>query len=330
MPLFPARRLPAPCFVLIAAAASGCQAPNPAYYPAPPELPRSDGPSLAGRDVAGTGGAVGSGGALASGGASGAGGASTDAAASRDAVVVDTSSPPPPVEPATVDGGGGMLDVVADRPPDAAAPSLPTPVVRWSLDPGSAAGVTLRGGATWSSERSPAGGSGNVGSVSLLGGDDYAELSVSGLPGFSAPKTVSFWYWMEPPLTARRYILVFASSNDAALEFLVDEGELIVWIGATSGGMDVILDEPRHAVKAGWNHVAYTYASGNSRIFLDGAFAKSSPLTHRTNSVSELLIGTVNPGPSSATNFVGKLDDLRIYNSVLSDSQIKALFDGAP
>ena len=203
-----------------------------------------------------------------------------------------------------------------------------TPVARFGLDPGQAnAGVTLADGAAWDNQASPAGGPSNTGSVTLGGGNDHVRLSVSNVPGFAAPKTVAFWYWMEPPLTARRYLVVFASTGDAALEFLVDSGSPVVWIGATTGGVDVVLTQ---RVKVGWNHLAYTYASGTSQIYVDGAPVRSSTLVHRTAAVTELLLGTVAPGSTSNENFMGRIDDLRIYDRVLGAADVKAIFDGAP
>ena len=203
-----------------------------------------------------------------------------------------------------------------------------TPVARFGLDPGqSNAGVTLVDGAAWNNQPSPSGAPSNTGSVTVGGGNDHVRLSVAGLPNFAAAKTVAFWYWMEPPLTARRYMVVFASTGNAALEFLVNSGSPVVWIGATTGGQDVVLTQ---RVKMGWNHMAYTYASGTSHIYVDGVRVRSSSLVHRSAAVTELLLGTVAPGSTSSENFVGRIDDLRIYDRVLGDADVKAIFDGAP
>ena len=91
--------------------------------------------------------------------------------------------------------------------------------------------------------------------------------------------------------------------------------------------MDVVLTQ---RVKTGWNHLAYTYASGTSHIYVDGVRVRSSSLVHRTAAVTELLLGTVAPGTTSSQNFVGRIDDLRVYDRALGDADIKAIFGRAP
>jgi Concanavalin A-like lectin/glucanases superfamily len=279
----------------------------------------------------GTGGSGGGGGGSGGGGSVGSGGLGGPTTGGDGGPVPDGPSPPadvfnpPPDLPAPEpprDSGG-----VPDLPPDAPVVSA-TPVARFGLDPGqSNAGVTLVDGATWNNQPSPSGAPSNTGSVTVGGGNDHVRLSVAGLPNFAAAKTVAFWYWMEPPLTARRYVVVFASTGNAALEFLVNSGTPVVWIGATTGGQDVVLTQ---RVKTGWNHLAYTYVSGTSHIYVDGVRVRSSSLVHRTAAVTELLLGTVAPGSTSSENFVGRIDDLRIYDRALADADVKAIFDGAP
>ena len=179
-----------------------------------------------GAGVGGSGGGAGGGGSA--GGAGGGGSAGTGMMAGAGGQAVDGPALPPdsfnPPEPPTPEPPRDAAS--ADLPPDVPMVSA-TPVAQFGLGPGSNPGATLVDGASWNDQPSPAGGA-NTGSVTLGGGNDHVRLSVANLPTFSAPKTVSFWYWMEPPLTARRYMVVFASTGNAALEFLVDSGTPVV------------------------------------------------------------------------------------------------------
>ena len=64
-------------------------------------------------------------------------------------------------------------------------------------------------------------------------------------------------------------------------------------------------------------------ASGTSHIYVDGVRVRSSSLVHRTAAVTELLLGTVAPGTTSSQNFVGRIDDLRVYDRALGDADIR-------
>ncbi len=76
---------------------------------------------------------------------------------------------------------------------------------------------------------------------------------------------------------------------------------------------------------AGWHHVAYTNdgAAGNQSIYLDGALVVgpgAAGVAGAFDTTKNLLIGTSNNGGS----FSGQLDEVKIYNSLLTASQIQA------
>ncbi len=76
-----------------------------------------------------------------------------------------------------------------------------------------------------------------------------------------------------------------------------------------------------------WNHIVYTISAGTVTGYQNGVQACTYSYTAGTgisNSSVPLYIGT---GPG-ATHYTGKLDDLRLYNRVLSTDEITQIYQG--
>jgi hypothetical protein len=87
------------------------------------------------------------------------------------------------------------------------------------------------------------------------------------------------------------------------------------------------LSHSRSAPGSGsWHHGAITYSNGVLKIYVDGAFDDSAtsmaPLETQFRSSAALQIGFCPAGG----RFIGKLDNIRIYNRVLSDAEIAAVY----
>ena len=94
-----------------------------------------------------------------------------------------------------------------------------------------------------------------------------------------------------------------------------------------SGGVDPSALSTSNVTLNIWHHIALTYnsASEDLRFFIDGIFDSSTATLPTPNSSTEanLFIGRDSSGQRYF--FHGKLDDIGIYNNVLSDSEIRHL-----
>jgi len=92
------------------------------------------------------------------------------------------------------------------------------------------------------------------------------------------------------------------------------------WTGTGSGwqsvsGPSVSLDE--------WVHLAAIYTDGTKRLYANGVLAVEAAGTYVPNDADELLIGAgANETVTHNYFFVGAIDDVRIYDSVLSAAEI--------
>ena len=89
--------------------------------------------------------------------------------------------------------------------------------------------------------------------------------------------------------------------------------------GPGSAGQDVIIDQ--------WMHMAYTYDGARFRIFIDGVLKNDVPYNLQTPNDAPLLIGDVALGCPAGNSWVGLIDEVRMYNRVLTDSEISTLAD---
>ncbi|MDD5095009.1 MAG: cohesin domain-containing protein [Dehalococcoidia bacterium] len=78
-----------------------------------------------------------------------------------------------------------------------------------------------------------------------------------------------------------------------------------------------------------WHLVTATWDGSTIKFYINGALKDSQAWTGTLpNSAAKLLIGKDPPG--STEYFKGIIDDLRIYNYALSQSEVSALYGGAP
>jgi hypothetical protein len=76
-----------------------------------------------------------------------------------------------------------------------------------------------------------------------------------------------------------------------------------------------------------WHHIASTFNGTKHRFYFDGAFVQEWPLALTiTTDTRPLTIGADYPGFFEC--FWGKLDDVRIYNRTLNDTEVGLLYTG--
>lgn len=96
-----------------------------------------------------------------------------------------------------------------------------------------------------------------------------------------------------------------------------DPKGVIIGVGATATAVEFPIeftDNPDD-----WHQIAFTFNGSDLNAYLDGALKGSLPAS-MTTAVQDLFVGTGKDIPNS--NFDGKIDDLRIFNRQLSQTEI--------
>ena len=155
------------------------------------------------------------------------------------------------------------------------------------------------------------------------------SAKVTGMPAVDAPQSFSWWFLIEQPPT---YIDSLGADNMIALV------DTVKGIGVQTGfrapgyhsrGLDIwywggrtVLESPQPALNK-WHHCVYTYDGSIHRFYLDGQEYAQSDAKPQTGIPDILMFGNY---PSGDQFFQGNLDDIRIYNRVLTQSDVEVLY----
>jgi len=198
-------------------------------------------------------------------------------------------------------------------------------VAHWRLDEGSGTTVydssgnnhhgTLNGNPSWVA--------GKIGGALELDGDgDYVDFgNPSDLPSGKAGRSICGWGKTDTVGSGYRWIAAYGTPTMGQAFFIGLNGTTI--IGGGYWGDDV-LHSNFWEVDV-WHHICLTYDGTTARLYADGIEVASIPKDWNLV-LSRVFIGEqVN---NAAELWVGVVDDVRIYDYVLSEGEVKAAMVG--
>ena len=171
---------------------------------------------------------------------------------------------------------------------------------------------TLKGDPQWVA--------GRIGGAIQLDGDgDYVDVGSIGISGVDQ-RTIAGWaraYTTDIPGGTSVFGFVPDGDEDGTYyDIEVDDaGNYIVYVG---GWESIFIP-----VDTQWHHFAVTYNGEGGSWFLDGQFVDS--LDGEVGTIDQVRIGA---RLSNSNYFPGLIDDVRIYNTVLTLTEIKKLMAG--
>ena len=149
------------------------------------------------------------------------------------------------------------------------------------------------------------------------GGNDYVDVQYDNSINMSG-KNFTFSAWVKPDVSAAHRTVIGWSSNGGPLIrihaddriFFNRQGQDVVGIGGTIN-------------EEAWNFVAITYDSGTGGYVIRVNAATSSGTNEQTFTFSNLQFGL----EGSSSPMLGEIDEVMIFNRVLSEQEINATFD---
>jgi hypothetical protein len=136
--------------------------------------------------------------------------------------------------------------------------------------------------------------------------------------------TVSVWANVEPGSSGWRSPIT--SRDDAPqrgyIIYAGDDGNWQFWVG-TGGGWS---NAAGPAIQTGeWTHVAATYVPGEQKLYINGELVGEATGTMSLNEQQYLSIGAGRTDyPQGDYFFAGIIDDVRLYDHVLSEDEIRS------
>lgn len=129
--------------------------------------------------------------------------------------------------------------------------------------------------------------------------------------------------WVKPRVLPASGLMTILS-KDENYEFHINPDGTIYWWWQTTGGGINNFSSSSPLPAGQWSHVLIRYAPGDQRIYINGALAGQANLAGTpVANTDPLQLG--NDQNYGGRFFDGQLDELRIYTSALSTSQISAL-----
>jgi len=174
---------------------------------------------------------------------------------------------------------------------------------------------------------------GAVGNAFAFDGDgDYIEVGDDSSLDITSQVTVAAWGYLEGDPTTKQAIVSKDWDLENSLPYVIDMGTSHAnndlsfgfytgnWHDVTAG---------RQAPQGEWFHVAGVFNNGSLKIYLNGAKQNENadaPESMPTND-QPLLIGRRTGSGTTRQDFNGKIDEVRVYDRALSDTEITELYE---
>ncbi|EMI46059.1 LamG-like jellyroll fold domain-containing protein [Rhodopirellula sp. SWK7] len=175
------------------------------------------------------------------------------------------------------------------------------------------------------------------GKLTLDGTGDYVDLSAN-VGSFSGLSEGTISAWVK--LSTSGFSTIFDMSDGATSNFAslwVENGNLI-WAVSASGSSLMRATSTTTINDDTWHHVAVTSDGGGTSLFIDGVELTGGDVTYSQGdastavflddlvSASSVKLGAYDTG-SVGGEFTGLIDDVRVYNYAVNDSDMSELYN---
>lgn len=169
--------------------------------------------------------------------------------------------------------------------------------------------------------------------------DGVASYISAGNQSFQLPLSVSIWFYSSSVNSVWRTLIEWQNMGTPGLQiYAVGNGTIGARLGAWQNWLNPLLDSgdlKSTAIVDGtsaWHLITVTKdnvgQADNFKLYIDGVLNASKADTNSIGDNHTLLFGEEHTG-NSQYHFLGKLDDITIYNRVLSGQEISSLYSGS-
>lgn len=161
--------------------------------------------------------------------------------------------------------------------------------------------------------------------LSLDGTDDHAEVSGSSEIQISYPLTISAWIYPTSNASALdwRTIISWGSSATGQGRFLSLSGTNNLTFGTYQSS---VISSTSLSLNT-WYHVAATVDTGSTKLYVNGSLDTTGSNTLNSFTYGKTHVGELYYSQTTAgRHFAGNIDELALFNSVLSASEINQVY----
>ena len=151
--------------------------------------------------------------------------------------------------------------------------------------------------------------------------DGSSMVQVPSAPSLGLSSAMTLSGWIRPAVSQGGWRAILQRQADAYfLNASTSVGPLRPGGGGTFGGGINYVTGPSASPVGSWTHVALTYDGSLLRLYVNGVQAASANVSGAIQQSSNpLWIG----GNQYNENFVGLIDDVRVYNRALTQAEIQ-------
>ena len=159
------------------------------------------------------------------------------------------------------------------------------------------------------------------------GNGDHITVSENDLiPYGNDSRTVALWIYTTENSWGTDTHTIFSYGTGAvgayAMDMMPYPGiQFYTW---ANGDIDGTTSNP----KTGWIHLAFTFGDNNLSAFINGVKISAEHTATLTTTMTDILIGCEDDYLTcTKSSYLGKIDDVRIYNRVLSEAEVAQLYE---
>ena len=157
------------------------------------------------------------------------------------------------------------------------------------------------------------------------GVDDYVSMGTSATYGFtSSDFSASAWIYSTNLTPTGQIVGRYSNSNDGWSLYQRGSSNQIAFRTAQSGAVQQTNSNAIQTNK--WYHVAAVRKGSSVSIYINGVYSVSSAGTHIDPAFNAGRNSIIGLGGTSNQYFPGLIDDVRIYNRVLSAGEVQKLY----
>lgn len=163
--------------------------------------------------------------------------------------------------------------------------------------------------------------------LSLDGTDDHAEVTGSSEIQISYPLTISAWIYPTSNASSSnsRVIISWGTASSGAGRFLQLSGASN---NLTFGTYTSSVTSSTSLSVNTWYHVAATVDTGSTKLYINGSLDTTGSNTLNSFTYSKTHVGELYYSQTTAArHFAGNIDELALFNSVLSASEIAQVYN---